>query len=513
MHFLERLEDERGIVIVDALGVAFLVARGDESGDVLGRTGLENLPSEEFRAVDFGVFRNDGLVPEVALGIEHRVVNFLEKTRAGEVVGEAAFAREDGEFERLAIDAELVAAELDDVAAIDEEFRLVADLFEGILLEGFEAGLEFVRADGIAEFVKFCDEVAELGDHGIGGEPTVDFRGLGEGGEAAADAGEDALGGLGEGLATAAEGIGEGLAAGLEGGLGFLALGDELGGVFVKIGETGFHFLDLDHDAGERLITFFRGGGDFEIVEQALAEEAELGVELGGTFGFCEIRAAIAQGAADLIELGKEGGDALDDAGGLGGVFDFEAADDGGEHFQFTTGLGESCFNFLGLGDLGEGGNELLLGGDLAAVGIERGGLEQEINAFFAEFIDSLGDGLVHGIDLAGIGVADLAEGDDVAAKLAEGGEQLHEAEDIFRGGVGGGVEVFSDLGLERGGLIRSGLSHPADFFKLAEGGFCGGFDRDEGALQIMGLGLGEPEIAVCDVTGGADEFDVEAGK
>ena len=110
-----------------------------------------------------------------------------------------AVAVDDGQIQRLSVDVELVASELDDAGATFEEFVAVLELADGLLAEAFQAGGEVVGFDGVPEGEELIDGLADLGDHHVRGEVGVDFLDGLEGGEAVADDLEHALGGGEEG--------------------------------------------------------------------------------------------------------------------------------------------------------------------------------------------------------------------------------------------------------------------------------------------------------------------------
>ena len=86
----------------------------------------------------------------------------------------SSVARDDAELEILGVDGELVAAEADDILAIDVELLAVLELADGVLAEGLEPRSDVVGLGGVADLLEVGDDVADLVDHEVGGEVAVD---------------------------------------------------------------------------------------------------------------------------------------------------------------------------------------------------------------------------------------------------------------------------------------------------------------------------------------------------
>ena len=84
-------------------------------------------------------------------------------------------------------------AELNEITALGEQFRFVANLLQGVLAQGLEARAQLIRAHAVAQAAQFFDEVAQLRCHHIGGEVGMNFLRLGEAHHAIAQARENAL--------------------------------------------------------------------------------------------------------------------------------------------------------------------------------------------------------------------------------------------------------------------------------------------------------------------------------
>ncbi len=131
--------------------------------------------AQRLGAIDVAVFRNDLLVPRFAVA-----------RNSGEVIGSKyrvpvrwmncwPVAVHDGEVERLGVDVELMAAELDHAGAAREELLAVLELADGFLAEDFRRVEKVVGLHRIAELEQLLDGLAHLRDHHIGGEVGVDF--------------------------------------------------------------------------------------------------------------------------------------------------------------------------------------------------------------------------------------------------------------------------------------------------------------------------------------------------
>jgi hypothetical protein len=165
-----------------------------------------------------------------------------------------------------------------------------------------------------------------------------------------------------------------------EGLVKFGAAFGELDGVFLEIGEGAFEFLDLDGEAVEVFLALGGGIAEIEVTGGGLAEEFELRGELGGALGGWRDWSRLLERGADLVERGVDRGDAVDDAGRLGGVLDAQAVDDLDQQFEFGAGGGDGFIDLTAFG----GALDLVDGGELGrrlAVGIERFGLEEELDA------------------------------------------------------------------------------------------------------------------------------------
>ena len=241
---------------------------------------------------------------------------------------------------------------------------------------------------------------------------------------------------MSQAVATPIQRIREVLPTRLKRRLHFLTLFHQLRSIFIEVGELRLHLLDLHQHAREGLVALLRRGGHFEVVQHALAQQAELCLKLRRAFGFRQVVAAIAQHAAHLIELRKKRADALDDARRLGCILNLQSTDDGGEHLQLAARLRQCFFDLLRLCDFHQRRHTRLLLVDLFPIRVQRLRLEQESHAFSAQLITCLRDSLVHAINDGRVRVAHVAQRDDLAAQFTQRRQKLHESENVIRVGV-----------------------------------------------------------------------------
>ena len=242
------------------------------------------------------------------------------------------------------------------------------------------------------------DGVADLFDHQIAGQVAVDLVDGFEALDAVADAGQDALGAFHQRAGAAVAGLDELQLARLEGVVDLVALFGELLDVLVEVGEAALQLLELDHHLAEVFLALVGRVAQVEVVDDGLAEQLHLRAELGDALAAGEFAAAVLERGADLVERRVDRRNVVDDLRGLRRVVDLQVADDVDEHFQLGAGLVEVFLDLVGLGDLGEIGNAVLLFADLGAVGIEGVGLEQEVHAVLADLGGGVFDVFLEGL-------------------------------------------------------------------------------------------------------------------
>jgi hypothetical protein len=429
-------EDGGGVDVVDAALVALVVALGGvgahrreegrgvdrglaEAGDgeaALAPLGVaQHRRGEELPAVHVVALARQGLVPEVAGLGEGGVFERVEEVGAGEVGGEPAVAREDREFERLRVDEEAVAPELDDVGVVVEELGAVAQGARPLLAGGLEAALHLVGLHRVAERAELLDELAGAGHQRVAGEVGVQLLGAGEGLHAAGDALEDALGGgeevggaalalVEERLALRPEGVGE-----------LLPARGEVGGELVELAEAPLELLELDSEPGEGGVASLGRVGDGERALDGLREELRLRGVLGAALvGADLLRARLGDGAA-AVELAEHLADRVEDPRPHGGVVDLQPRHRLREH-------GEALIHLV---ELRADGGEVDGAGHLLGVGDGRGDRVeqrlqrivpgQELRRREARLAEARVDRGFEGLDAREVDRAQLAEGPERA--------------------------------------------------------------------------------------------------
>ena len=79
------------------------------------------------------------------------MLQLLKEPRAREMIKQASLAWQNGQLQRLAIDGELVPAELDQIAALGEQFRLVTNLLQRVFTQRLEARAQLICAHAVAQ--------------------------------------------------------------------------------------------------------------------------------------------------------------------------------------------------------------------------------------------------------------------------------------------------------------------------------------------------------------------------
>ena len=193
----QRLQQPRRIVVVDPLIVAFAIARRGELAHQpieRGRVGqgvfqrvqvqsiapvhggVEDQSGQVLAAVErrrFGIQRH---LPPVAQRVEFGIVDGLVVVGAGQVHGQAVAARQDGQVQRLDVDAEPVArTQPDDVAAVLEQVAAVAQAAHRLVAHALEARLQVVGLDAVAVLAQAPGQLAQLEDQRVAGEESVEL--------------------------------------------------------------------------------------------------------------------------------------------------------------------------------------------------------------------------------------------------------------------------------------------------------------------------------------------------
>lgn len=109
--------------------------------------------------------------------VETGVLQRFEEVGAGQVQVQRVAARHQGQVEFLGIHTEAMArTEADDVAALLEQFALVAQGAHRLVAGGLQACLDVVGLDAVLQFAKAFGQFAQLEDQRVGGEERIQAR-------------------------------------------------------------------------------------------------------------------------------------------------------------------------------------------------------------------------------------------------------------------------------------------------------------------------------------------------
>jgi hypothetical protein len=242
--------------------------------------------------------------------------------------------RNEGQLDRAGVDREPVPPEPDRPAVVAVQVEAVAQRPPGLLAGGLDPALQLLGADAVVEGAQLLGDPAEPRDHRVGGEVGVDLVRRPEGRGAAADAGQDAVGRLGEPVGAAGALVQERLLAGRERLVDLGALRLQLGEEVVQFAEPGLQRLQAEEQPAELLVAALRRGRAGEGARDGLVEQAELGGELGAALASQQVAAPVVQDGAGPVEAAEDLADALQDRGPRGRVGQVEVADDPGDDLQ-----------------------------------------------------------------------------------------------------------------------------------------------------------------------------------
>ena len=90
------------------------------------------------------------MLPHGFAVVELVVLDLFKVAGSGEVKKQCSVTWQDRQFQWLAIDGEFVLPELDQIAAIGEEFCLISDLLDGVFAQSFESSVQFITSHAVA---------------------------------------------------------------------------------------------------------------------------------------------------------------------------------------------------------------------------------------------------------------------------------------------------------------------------------------------------------------------------
>ena len=465
---------------------------------------------EVFAAVDFGVLADDVLVPHLTGGQETVVADRFEEVGSGQVQCHLSVSEDGGQVELLDVDREVVVAHLDDVFAIDEEVLSVLELSDSVLADRLQPALDVIDLDAVFEFPELVDDVADLVDHQVRGEVAVDVVDAFQRADPALDPAQDPFGGSHQRGGSLVAGLDQLQFSRLERVVDLVAFLGELHNEFVELGEPPLELLDADHDLGEELVAFFGRVADIEVVDDRLVEEFQLRVELGDAFDGHQVAGLLLECGSGLVDRREDVGDVVDDRGALGGVVDFEVADDIDEHFEVGGALIDRFLQRLGVTDLGQPLDPRQLLDDLLFIRRQRLGSQQELDAAVRERIVLCDDSLFELFDQQRVDVAKISQGDDVAADASECGQRVDEVLDRLEPPPSHVGDDRLRFALDPGRFVGGVPFDSDDFFEFVDRRGGGVADFAQWSRQAAGFLVGDPEEAVEDVGRLLDDVDVE---
>lgn len=209
---------------------------------------------------------------------------------AGDLPGQAVLpvvlVRDQRQINRLAVDGEGVATKLNVArAAARRQLARIAHGAHGLLLRGLQAGGQVVGGHGRAQAAQLGDLLAQLGQHGVGGEVAVHLRQFGHAGDAARHAVQNAPSRIGQRLGAALARIQQALAARGQRLINRFALGGDVFEKVLLLGKAGFDFFKLRQQAGERVVALLGRVGQLQRVFDGLGEQLELRTKFGPLLG------------------------------------------------------------------------------------------------------------------------------------------------------------------------------------------------------------------------------------
>ena len=242
-----------------------------------------------------------------------------------------------------------------------------------------------------------------------------------------------------------------------------------------------------------------------------MTQELHLGVEFRRGFDPQQLFPLGFQARLHLVEARVDDGNGVDDPGGLGGIGDFQVADDFDQQFQFLAHRVGLLLNGRDVGHLLHRVDCPALAFDLAAVKVQRilpqqkrhAGLGSEFGLFLQGSFQQFGQRQVR--------VAQFPERNHHAAQAPQVGQQAHVLVDVFEDGLFG---VFAQFPHFLGRCLGLLLRVPADlgyFLEFVDGPGGGGADLGQGQRRPKGLRLVEPMVGIQNGTRFLDQVHVQA--
>ena len=274
----------------------------------------------------------------------------------------------------------------------------------------------------------------------------------------------------------------------------------------VELREARLQVLQLEHDPAELFVAALRGvrGGDRP--GDGLAQQRELGGELGPALQGEEFLAPGLQCGPGAVDPAHDLADPLQDAGAHLGVTDVERTDDLGDHLEALGLLGDA------FADGGGGADRLQRLGvldqplHLGVVAVEGVLLLQEGHRAPAGGGDLLVEALLDHVDPLAVHVTHLAQRGGLTLGAAQFGQTGHPALRRPRGLAPGSTDerggLLLGLGEGLGGLPGQGL----DGLEFVQHPFRGAAHLVQRSGEVAQFLVAEPVEPVQDPTAGGDD-------
>ncbi len=275
------------------------------------------------------------------------------------------------------------------------------------------------------------------------------------------------------------------------------ALVPQPGEELVEVGEAGLEVLDGEQEPAQLLVA--RGGrvGRGDGGRDGLAEERELGGELGAALPHGEFAAPRRERGPGAVDGGEHFGDAPEDRGAHHGVTDLQGRDHFGQRLQAPLAGVEVPQERVGLGDRSDRLGFAFEFGDLLEVGGERVVSLQVRDGASTRTVERFGDLGGERVDPGEVDVAGLAQRHEVAAGAAQFGEER----DPVLGGLGGlaagAAQQLHRVGLRLFQGLRGLGGEFGDGGVLVEDRFGGVADAPEALVEAVQAFVAEPRVVV----------------
>ena len=441
-HSVQGGQDQVRVVVVHAALVPLVVpGLGGPPNQILGVRLVEQRGGQVLGAVDLGRLGDQQLLPEGLRLLERRIAHRRPVVGGGDRechpavqrrrVGRAcrAAGREDhGEVDRLGVHCEGVPAEADRLAAVRVQVEPVAQGAASLLARGLELAGQLLSANLVAQGAQLVGDAAYLRHHRVGGEVGVHLVQRAQRAEPAANGGHDPLGRVDQPVRPAGPLVQQRLLARGERLVDIGTLGAQLGEEVVELAEPGLQVFQLEHQPAKLLVAALRRVGDRQRAGYRLAEQGELGGERGPALDRGQLPAPSVQYGPCLVHRGQHLADPFQDRGAHRGVGDLQRADHLGDHLQPAGLLGQALGHRRGRRHGRDRPGLGLQPRDLGVVAGEGVVPTQEPDRPLRRLVHL---GLQRGgelIDAGDVHVAQLAQGDQAALRLAQLGELPHPA-------------------------------------------------------------------------------------